>query len=367
MTQIVVCCGAGGVGKTTTAAALALRFASAGHHVAVITIDPARRLADSLGVSDLANEPVSVDLSSLTGVSGQLDALMLDAKKTFDGLVRRFTTDPERAEQLLESRYYRYVSTKLVGVHEYMAMERVAAVVETDHYDVIVLDTPPTHHAVSFLTAPERLIAVMDERVLSTLSKADSPRGYRALQKSAELVMSVLDKMAGAATLREIGAFMGGIQEVGIGFRERAERTRSLLRSEQSRFVLVTTPAVTARSEAVELHTFLETLGFHVGAVLMNRCVLPHPARAVTPPEALARPKNVHEADWQACLDAIQRIPAQHQALAQADAGALGDLEEEISSTTRIVRVARLDTEIHELPDLHRLSLLLPSLEELQA
>ena len=282
-------------------------------------------------------------------------------------MVRRFTTDEERADQLLESRYYRYVSSKLVGVHEYMAMERVASLVETTDYDVVVLDTPPTHHAVSFLTAPERLIAVMDERVINTLSKAESPKGYRTLQKSAELVMSVLDRMAGAATLKEIGAFMGGIREVGLGIRQRAERTRALLRSEQTRFVLVTTPAATSRNEAIELLTFLETLGFPVGALLVNRCALPLTAQQAVPPAGLKKPEAMSLTTWEACLQAVRDAPARHLALAKADTDAVSALEREVSAETRVLKVARMESEIHELPDLYRLAQKLPDLEALRA
>jgi anion-transporting ArsA/GET3 family ATPase len=285
---------------------------------------------------------------------------MLDAKQTFDALVMRLVPDVDRAQRLLDSRYYRYVSTHLVGVHEYMAMERVTALVDESDYDIVVLDTPPTRHAVSFLTAPERMIAVMDERVLGALAKARSPRGYQTLQRSAELVMSVLDKMAGAATLREIGEFMGAIQEMGLSFRERADRTRALLRGPSAYFLIVTTAAATARFEAIELLGFLDAFGFQVGGIVLNRCVFP-PSCGLSPSTGdLVRPDGVSAADWQAALDIVSQAPDHFHALARADAVAIEQLHADTSHNCKLFTVPRLADEIHDLSSLDRMAQWLP-------
>ena len=153
-TRLYICCGSGGVGKTTTSAAFALQLAMSGQRVAVLTIDPARRLADSLAVGPLGNEPQSVPLERLNPApGGQLDAMMLDMKATFDDVVRRFAPDAESRDRILQNRYYRFVSTRLAGSHEYMAMERIFALYESGQYDAVVLDTPPTRHALEFLKA----------------------------------------------------------------------------------------------------------------------------------------------------------------------------------------------------------------------
>ena len=190
-TQVVICCGSGGVGKTTVSAALALKWALDGARVAVLTIDPAKRLADSLGVGTLDNEPRRVPLERLEqftpGTSGSLDAMMLDVKSTFDQMVARLARTPENAERILAHRYYRFASTRLGGSHEYMAMERLYTLCDQGDYDVIVLDTPPTRHALDFLRAPERMAGLMDQGVLRWLVMPATKGGWRAIELGSEM------------------------------------------------------------------------------------------------------------------------------------------------------------------------------------
>ena len=160
--SVIVCCGSGGVGKTTTSAALGLSLALDGRRVAVLTIDPARRLADSLGIGPLGNEPQRVPIEGVV-----YDAMMLDMKATWDGVIHRFSPSEEARDRILANRYYQLASTRLAGSHEFMAMQRLYELVESGDYDVVLLDTPPSRHALEFLQAPKRLAGLFDEGVMT--------------------------------------------------------------------------------------------------------------------------------------------------------------------------------------------------------
>ena len=201
-TRVVICSGSGGVGKTTVSAALALKWALEGQRVAVLTIDPARRLADSLSIGEIGNTAVRVPIENLSpGATGHLDAMMLDAKATFDDLVRRFAPTDEAATRILANRYYQFASTRLGGSHEYMAMERLYELWHHGGYDVVVLDTPPTRHALDFLRAPDRMATLMDEGVLRWLVMPATRSGWRALELGSEAVAKVLKKVMGKGTI----------------------------------------------------------------------------------------------------------------------------------------------------------------------
>lgn len=285
---IHICCGVGGVGKTTTAAALAVGLAHAGKRVAVLTIDPAQRLADALGVQ-LGNDPQPVDLP---GGSGTLHALMLDRKATFDAVVRRYAPDPETADKLIANRYYGAISTRLSGSQEYMALEKLLALHEDERFDTLVIDTPPTRHALDFLRAPERVRSVMDRRVLGAIV---SPTGGSIFSRASQKVLGVVYRMAGESVLADLQEFFGLLGGLSQGFRDRGARVRELLEHSQTRFWLVLGADDPGRDDALE---FLDTLRddkLVVGGILVNRTA---PAPSVEPVPALPCPKGVDPAAW---------------------------------------------------------------------
>lgn len=276
--RIAVCVGAGGVGKTTVAAALALEAARRGRRAVVITIDPARRLADALGVDELDNEPRRLPEATLLALGvqgeGELWALMLDMKRTFDDLVERFAPDPPTRERILENPIYQHVSDALAGSAEYSAMEKVHELVEQDAFDLIVVDTPPSEHALDFLEAPQRLIEFLDSRLVQLLvhpAFAAGRFGFKLFQRSAYRVLKVIERVSGVGFLDDISEFLLAIEGMSEGFRERARQVRSLLLGPTASFVLVSGPSPRAVGDAVRFLDRLDDTGVPMAGVVLNR------------------------------------------------------------------------------------------------
>ncbi len=247
-TEIIVCCGSGGVGKTTTSAALALRAAEQGRTVCVLTIDPARRLAQSMGLTELDNTPRPVAGVQSANGAGSLDAMMLDMKRTFDEVVERHAS-PEKAQQILSNPFYVALSSSFAGTQEYMAMEKLGQLHAEKRYDLIVVDTPPSRSALDFLDAPERLSSLLDGRFLKLLlMPAKGPA--RLLSAGLGLVTGALNKVLGAQFLTDLQTFIAAFDTLFGGFRQRAEATYSLLQAKETRFVVVAAPEAAAMREA---------------------------------------------------------------------------------------------------------------------
>ncbi|WP_232525055.1 ArsA family ATPase [Nocardioides mangrovicus] len=252
-TRIVVCCGAGGVGKTTTAAALGLRAAERGRRVVVLTIDPAKRLAQSMGIDQLDNTPRAV--SGVEG-DGSLDAMMLDMKTTFDEVVES-QASPQKAAQILANPFYVAISSSFAGTQEYMAMEKLGQLDRTGQWDLIVVDTPPSRSALDFLDAPERLSSFLDGRFMRLLlAPARGPA--KLMTAGFGLVTGALTKIIGAQVLRDMQTFVTAFDTLFGGFRQRAERTFALLQAPGTAFVVVAAPEPDALREAAY---FVERLG----------------------------------------------------------------------------------------------------------
>jgi anion-transporting ArsA/GET3 family ATPase len=277
MTKIVVCCGSGGVGKTTTAAALALRAAERGRTVCVLTIDPARRLAQSMGLSELDNTPRPVpDIDVSAG--GELLAMMLDMKRTFDEIIVAHS-DPERARQILENPFYQTVSSSLSGTQEYMAMEklgqlRAQAEAGQAPWDLIVVDTPPSRSALDFLDAPKRMASFLDGRFIRVLL-APARAGGRAYLKvftaGMGAVTGVLSKVIGTQLLTDAQTFVTAMDTVFGGFRERAERTYTLLQAPGTAFAVVAAPEPDALREAAYFVERLAADAMPLAGLVLNR------------------------------------------------------------------------------------------------
>ncbi|TYK50760.1 ArsA family ATPase [Actinomadura decatromicini] len=247
-TKIIVCCGSGGVGKTTTAAALGLRAAERGRDVVVLTVDPARRLAQSMGLSELDNNPRRIEVEG----DGELHAMMLDMKRTFDEIVEAHA-DPDRAKQILANPFYQSLSSSLSGTQEYMAMEKLGQLHRSGAWDLIVVDTPPSRNALDFLDAPERMGRFLDGRfmkILAAPAKTGGRFGVKVISAGFGMFTGVINKVLGVQLLRDVQTFVAAFDTMFGGFRERAEKTFQLLQTPGTAFLVVAAPEPDALREA---------------------------------------------------------------------------------------------------------------------
>jgi anion-transporting ArsA/GET3 family ATPase len=264
--RIVVSCGSGGVGKTTISAALALEGARAGRRSCVVTIDPARRLADSLGLASLGNTA-----NQVAGPwSGELWALQLDPKSTFDDLVRKHADTPEQADGIMRNRIYRNLTEALSGTQEYMAMEKLYELAEEDRFDLIVVDTPPSRNALDFLEAPNRLTRFLGHRLFQFLL-LPTRASLRAFSVASQALLKTISKVAGAEIVNDAVAFFQAFAGMEEGFRIRARRVRDLLADDSTSFVLVSAPRLDTVTEAGWFAGRLEDAGLAVDALVVNR------------------------------------------------------------------------------------------------
>ena len=268
--SVVVCCGSGGVGKTTTAAVIAMAAARAGRRSVVVTIDPARRLADALGLEGLTNTPSRIEgVSSLDG-SGEMWAMMLDTKATFDGLVQRYSADPTQATRILDNAFYQNISGSLSGTQEYMASEKLYELAVEGDYDLVVVDTPPTRNALDFIDAPQRLAHFLSHplyRVFMTPT-----RGLvRAVNVAAQALTRSIAKVVGAEVIGDAIAFFAAFEGMEAGFAERAGRVEQLLGDPATAFVLVASPKADTVAEASYFAGRLHEHDIDVRALVINR------------------------------------------------------------------------------------------------
>jgi anion-transporting ArsA/GET3 family ATPase len=286
-TKIIICCGSGGVGKTTISAAIAVRAAEAGRKVVVLTIDPARRLAQSLGVGELDNTPRPVTTID-TGAAGSLDAMMLDMKGTFDEVVKAHST-PEKAAAILQNQFYVALSSEFSGTQEYMAMEKLGQLYSEAEahgtWDLIVVDTPPARSALDFLDAPEHLSSLLDGRFLRLLlHPARGP--MRLMTAGFSMISAVLTKILGAQIIRDVQTFVRAFEALFGGFRQRATATFKLLSSRHSTFLVVATPQHDALREAEYFIDRLTEEGMPLSGMVINR--VHTSALAISPERALS-------------------------------------------------------------------------------
>ena len=305
-TKIIICCGSGGVGKTTTSAAIALRAAEAGRKVAVLTIDPARRLAQSLGVGELDNTPRPV-----TGIDktarGSLDAMMLDMKRTFDEVVIAHST-PEKAEAILQNQFYVALSSQFAGTQEYMAMEKLgqlhAEAQAHGTWDLIVVDTPPARSALDFLDAPEHLSSLLDGRFMRLL--LHPTRGpLRLMSAGFSMAAAGLTKILGAQILADVQTFVRAFEALFGGFRQRATSTFQLLSSRHSTFLVVATPQHDALREAAYFVDRLTEEGMPLSGMVTNR--VHTSALAISPERALSLAEDLAGTSAELEIEALRR------------------------------------------------------------
>jgi anion-transporting ArsA/GET3 family ATPase len=367
--RVLITVGAGGVGKTTTAAAIGVAAARQGKRVLCLTIDPAKRLAESLGITEMRTEASTVDPARFEAVgvqlTGSLTAMMLDTKRTFDELVIKYSSTQAKADRLLANKLYQYVSTSLAGTQEYMAMEKLVAVKDDPRYDLIVLDTPPTANALDFLDAPQRLMEALDSATMKWFVQAFESGGKFSLNliaKSAATILRGIGRITGGGFLEAMAEFIGELNELFGGFKERASRVEAALRGDEVAFVLVTSASPPSIQEVLYFAERLTEAHMPRGAFVVNRFHLPPPRAA----------EGVTEADAHAAIaargltleeDAASRIVQAHAdavKLAALDARHLRVLDG-AAGRTPIVRVAELETDVHDLRLLAKLGEVLMS------
>jgi len=361
--RVIVCVGSGGVGKTTTSAALAVHAAMQGRRVLCLTIDPAKRLANSLGLSELTSDQqvIAPELFAAQGLTcaGSLSAMMLDMKRTFDDLVEKHAGSPERRRRILENRIYKYVSTSLAGTQEYMAMEKLHAVRNDSAYDLIILDTPPTTNALDFLDAPQKLVGAIDSPVMRWFVETlESNKSVSLVGRGTAFLLRGLAKFTGAEFLNLVGEFVTGLNDLFGGFRERADVVYRALRSSDVAFVIVTSPSPLAVGEAVYFGRKLKDYGITPRAIVVNR-VHAVPADPTADDATLASQLRAH---WPAALDPRATMPALRQALTDARAQGVSDregvrrLREHIGQSMHYTEVPAFDHDVHDLRALADLS-----------
>jgi anion-transporting ArsA/GET3 family ATPase len=368
--RVLVVVGAGGVGKTTTAAALGVAAARQGRRVLCLTIDAAKRLAQALGIEVMSDEEqlISPELFARAGlsVSGSLTAMMLDPSATFDDLVVKYSPSPERAKRLLANKLYQYVSRSLAGTQEYMAMEKLVSVQKDPRFDLIILDTPPTANALDFLDAPERLVEALDSASIRWFVDAFQSTGRLSLNllaRSAALVLRGLGRITGRGFLEAMAEFIAELNDLFGGFRERAKIVEAAMRSPEVSFVLTTSPAPMSIQEALFFSQRLEESQMPCGALVVNRFHVPPPAADAPPSEgdaaeAIAARALALDADGPSRL---VRAHADAVRLAALDALHIRGLDERAERRVPIVRIPELPSDVHDLDSLAALSEMLMS------
>ena len=363
----IVVVGPGGVGKTTAAAAIAVRATQMGQKVLVLTVDPARRLANALGLAELAGEEVRIPprLFARAGVrlgSGALHAMMLDTKRTFDQIVERHASSPAVRDRILSNPFYEQASTALAGSQEYMAMEKLYEIRERDDYDLLVLDTPPTRHALDFLEAPRRVEEFLDSgslRVLLAGARSAGRLGLGLLRFNG-VILRGLHRFVGAETLLSLLEFIDSFHEMYDGFQVRARRVKEILRSEDTTFAVVTSTDQAAIDEAVWLYRELVAQEMPVAAMLVNRVRRPF----LEPPAVAGLERRLAEAAVRAApalafIDAetVERLAREtaracrdYAVLAQMDQARVAALRDRLDPAgDRVWAIPLFDRDIHDL------------------
>ncbi len=355
-TRVIVCCGSGGVGKTTTAAALALRAAEVGgRDVVVLTIDPARRLAQSLGLTHLDNTPRPVDgIAAANG--GRLDAMMLDMKRTFDDVVAAHA-DPRRAAQILANPFYQSLSSSFAGTQEYMAMEKLGQLMDTDDWDLIVVDTPPSRSALDFLDAPRRLGSFLDGRLVRMLSAPARAGGsvYRRVVSTGFGMMSgALNRLLGKSLLGDVQTFVAAFDTMFGGFRARAERTYRLLSAPGTAFIVVAAPEPDALREATYFVERLSEEGMPLAGLVLNR-VHTTAASKLSAQRASAGAEALTDRDDHALTAALLRLHAERMQAVARDRRLL-DRFVSAHPTVRVAQAPAQPVDVRDLPGLRAIA-----------
>ena len=335
--KMIIVMGSGGVGKTTTAAALAVQAALLGKKTMVLTIDPAKRLATTLGITRFTHIPKEVSVEKNITMS----AMMLDTKETFDALIQKYAPSKEVAQKILTNHIYQFLSTMMAGTQEYMALEKLYELNEEQKYDTLVLDTPPTKHALSFLEAPDRLAHFLDENILKWFLKPYLKAGtfsLKMLTSGSHLVFKLIEMLTGLHVLYELSEFLLNLQSLYSGFRERTLKAQEILKSSQTAFFVVTNPERAVFKQALELHKRLSQLQVSLGGFIVNRVTVGIPW---TEPEK----QILSSHPFFSTLNAYQK-------LAQREKEQIQQIKNAIGKTLPLYEIPFFEEDIHDIKGL---------------
>jgi anion-transporting ArsA/GET3 family ATPase len=342
--RIVVCAGSGGVGKTTTAAAIAMGMAERGLKVAVVTIDPAKRLADSLGLEELGNEPRLVDPQRFADhgvqIEGELWALMLDSKRTFDALIERLAPDAATRDEVLSNRIYQQLSSAVAGSQEFSAIAKLYELDQEGDYDLLVLDTPPSRNALDFLDAPRRLAGFFQGRAIKMFLRP-AGLGGRILGRGTGVVFGLMQRITGVDLLHDLSVFFRALGGMIDGFTERARRVGALLEDPATTFLIVTAPRHDPVEEAIFFHRKLAAASMPFGGLVVNRL---HRAPDLDGP----LPPGLADELGEELAGRVARSAHELAALAERDAANLEHLQSRLGDPPTIV-VPELDDDVHDV------------------
>jgi anion-transporting ArsA/GET3 family ATPase len=348
--RVVICAGSGGVGKTTTSAAIAMGLAARGERVCVVTIDPARRLADALGIEQLGSEPRRVDDERFAGhgivLEGELWAMMLDPKRTFDELIERLAPDEKTRDEILANRIYRELSSAVAGSQEFTAVAKLYDLDRSGEFDVIVLDTPPSRNALDFLDAPDRLTGFLEGRALR-LFLAPTGIAARVVGRGTSVVFSVLRRVTGVDLMEDLSVFFSALSGVLDGFRERAAGVKELLADPATTFLIVTSPEREPVDEAIFFRGKLREAGMPFGGLVVNRVHPLAPGGDEVDQAALTA-----DLDGDAALARkVARTLQEFRVLAHRDSAAVEHLVAHLGDADPIL-VPHLDGDVHDVDGL---------------
>ena len=366
--KVVICVGSGGVGKTTTSAVIGLQAAMRGKKVLVLTIDPARRLANSLGIDAIGSERQQIPLERFRAIGleprGEMWAMMLDMKECFDHLVKRDAPDEETAQEILDNRFYHYFSTSVAGTQEYAASERLYELHESGEFDLIVLDTPPTTHALDFLEAPERLADAVSSKALQWLHKpgvlGKGSKGRGLLSMGTNYAARVLSKFTGGELIDEMGTFLKTFSTLFEGFESRARAVQELIGGADTGFMVVTAPDTLTVEEALFFYDRLDDEALNIDGFVVNRL---HPqwvseqTLGWSDQEGAQRLRGLEGApaesvDLEAVASSLLENGRQFDLLARQDQRSIGTMEERLPATIPIAKVPYFNRDIHSLDGL---------------
>jgi len=348
--RVVVCCGSGGVGKTTTAAVIGIEAARRGRRVVVVTIDPARRLADALGLPDgLSGSPQRVPLDSITG-EGELWAMMLDTPAMFERVVRANAVDDEQADRIVENRFYQNIAEALSGTQEYMASEALHELRGDERFDLVVVDTPPSRSALDFLEAPGVLARFLDHKAFK-LMMVPTRTGFRMLSVATQPILRAIGRIVGSDVLTDAVAFFQAFSGMDVGFRERAEEVTALLHDDSTKFFLVSSPQRDTVIEAAWFADQIAEQGFTVAATVVNRL---HPRFGGGSVADASRRADAARERGDDDVAALWANLAELRTVADAERRELQPLADRVGSDA-IVEVPLLPSDVHDVAALTHL------------